>query len=66
MKKHLSDSRNLTKKMTKLHIFFKNQNQLETKINSRTNLLFLNENRKKRVIPKILYKLVKTMYLLFV
>jgi len=32
-------------RMTKLHYFFQNQNQFETKKNSMTNLLFLNKNR---------------------
>jgi len=35
-------------KITKLHHFFQNQNQIETKKNSMTNLLFLNENRNQK------------------
>jgi len=65
MKKLWSDSKNLMKKMKKLHHFLKNRNQIETKKDWRTTLLFLNENKNQRVIPKFLYKLVKTLYLIF-
>jgi len=34
MKKHWSDSKNLMKKMTKLHYFFQNRDHIETKKNS--------------------------------
>jgi len=45
------DSINLTK-MTKLHYFLKNQNQIETK-KWKTNLIFLNENKNQKSNLKI-------------
>ena len=35
--------------MTKLHQFFKNWNQIETRKNLRTNLIFLDENSDKKI-----------------
>jgi len=48
IKKPWSDSRNLMKKKTKLHHFSKNRDQIDTKKNLRTNLLFLKENRNQK------------------
>jgi len=52
-------------KMTKLHHFFQNQDQIETKNIWGPTYYFWTKIGIKRVIPNFLYKLVETLYLLF-
>jgi len=58
------NSKNLTK-MTKLYNFFKNRNQIETNKTKVQTWYFWAKIKIKKIISKILYKLVKTLYLFF-
>jgi len=51
--------------MTKLHHSFKNWDQIETKKNQGPTYYFWTKIGTKIIISKFLYKLVKTLYLLF-